>query len=97
MMSEGKLLNVQDYFVLIPQDYYEASVLQQRVTSPCELPGDPGPWVFKIAGCFIVNILFPFWKCFWIYILLLFIFLVVKHALAMAIVEHSENARYLLY
>ncbi|PVD23436.1 hypothetical protein C0Q70_16705 [Pomacea canaliculata] len=32
-----------DYFVLIPQDYYEASVLQQRVTSPCELPGDSGP------------------------------------------------------
>ncbi|KAK7100839.1 laminin subunit alpha-like isoform X2 [Littorina saxatilis] len=32
-----------DYFVLIPQDFYEATVLQQQVTSPCEVPGDPGP------------------------------------------------------
>nr|KAG5701572.1 hypothetical protein BaRGS_024822 [Batillaria attramentaria] len=32
-----------DYFVLIPQDFYEATVLQQRVTNPCSVPGDPGP------------------------------------------------------
>ncbi|XP_076440495.1 laminin subunit alpha-like [Babylonia areolata] len=32
-----------DYFVLIPQDFYEATVLQQHVTTPCAVPGDEGP------------------------------------------------------
>ena len=33
----------QDYFVLIPQSFYEASQLQEKVTNPCEASGDPGP------------------------------------------------------
>ncbi|KAL8590461.1 hypothetical protein ACOMHN_011674 [Nucella lapillus] len=37
------LTDVQDYFVLIPQDFYEATVLQQHVNSPCAVPGDEGP------------------------------------------------------
>ncbi|XP_071119471.1 laminin subunit alpha-like [Haliotis cracherodii] len=32
-----------DYFVLIPQGYYEASVLQKRIIQPCTVPGDQGP------------------------------------------------------
>jgi hypothetical protein len=29
--------------VLIPQAYYEATVLQQEVTRPCSVPNDDGP------------------------------------------------------
>ncbi|XP_059144333.1 laminin subunit alpha-like [Physella acuta] len=34
-----------DYFVLIPQGYYEASQVQQAVKNPCNVTGDPGPCV----------------------------------------------------
>ncbi|XP_041356694.1 laminin subunit alpha-like [Gigantopelta aegis] len=32
-----------DYFVLIPQGYFEASVLQEKIIHPCAMPGDQGP------------------------------------------------------
>ncbi|KAK3091660.1 hypothetical protein FSP39_021617 [Pinctada imbricata] len=34
-----------DYMVLVPQAYYEATVLQQTVTRPCTVPNDPGPCI----------------------------------------------------
>lgn len=33
----------QDYMVLVPDAYYEATVLQEKVTRPCKIPGDQGP------------------------------------------------------
>ncbi|KAH9496293.1 hypothetical protein Btru_018041, partial [Bulinus truncatus] len=34
-----------DYFVLIPNPYYEASQVQQKVNNPCLVANDPGPCV----------------------------------------------------
>ncbi|XP_061192514.1 laminin subunit alpha-like [Saccostrea echinata] len=34
-----------DYMVLVPDAYYEATVLQEKVTRPCSIPGDQGPCV----------------------------------------------------
>lgn len=34
-----------DYMVLVPDAYYEATVLQEKVTRPCKIPGDQGPCV----------------------------------------------------
>ncbi|XP_022314761.2 laminin subunit alpha-like [Crassostrea virginica] len=34
-----------DYMVLVPDAYYEATVLQEKVTRPCRIPGDQGPCV----------------------------------------------------
>ncbi|XP_055884413.1 laminin subunit alpha-like isoform X2 [Biomphalaria glabrata] len=34
-----------DYFVLVPNAYYEASQVQHKVTNPCVAPNDPGPCV----------------------------------------------------
>ncbi|KAL3869382.1 hypothetical protein ACJMK2_042067 [Sinanodonta woodiana] len=34
-----------DYMVLIPQSYYEATILQQQVSRPCVSPNDQGPCV----------------------------------------------------
>ncbi|XP_021350179.1 laminin subunit alpha-like isoform X1 [Mizuhopecten yessoensis] len=35
-----------DYMVLVPQAYYEATVLQQPVTRPCTIPDDDGPCLY---------------------------------------------------
>ncbi|XP_063440155.1 laminin-like protein epi-1 isoform X2 [Mytilus trossulus] len=40
--SENVML---DYMVLIPQAYYEATVLSEDVTRPCTIPNDGGPCV----------------------------------------------------
>ncbi|KAK3796923.1 hypothetical protein RRG08_032228 [Elysia crispata] len=34
-----------DYFVLIPQSFYEASQLQEKITDPCVASGDTGPCI----------------------------------------------------
>jgi len=37
----------QDYMILIPQAYYEATILQNTVYRPCLTPDDKGPYVIS--------------------------------------------------
>ncbi len=44
-MENGFAITValfQDYLVLLPQDYYEATILQQKVNKACTVPGSAG-------------------------------------------------------
>lgn len=58
------ILHSQDYLVLLPSDYYEASLLQIRVTEPCTHPRPasaeqsvdklqykPLPWFVLLSSC----------------------------------------------
>ena len=40
--SQCSAVSVQDYLVLLPQNYYEASVLQDRVNRPCTVNQNGG-------------------------------------------------------
>ncbi|XP_052834285.1 laminin subunit alpha-3-like [Octopus bimaculoides] len=43
MYVEGKKCKKPDYLVLVPQHYYEATVLQDRITRQCSVINDKGP------------------------------------------------------
>ena len=43
----------QDYVVLLPQDYYEASILQKEVHQPCVVPATYELWVSSVTEVYI--------------------------------------------
>ena len=43
----------QDYVSLVPEDYYEASILQKEVHQPCVVPATDKLWVSSVREVYI--------------------------------------------